>query len=412
MNDARRWYRIALADLLVAAVIGCILRTIYIVEIPHLTFKPLLHAHSHTALLGWIFIGLMVFLLDDEPDERTRRRRKALLWTAQGAVIGMLLSFSVQGYGPVSISMSALHMLTSYLLVREAWVATRPWSPVGSRSLARIALIGFILSTLGIWAIGPLLATGQFGTEIYYWSIQFFLHFQFNGWAWFAALALWGRWAELQGAPTPLDRFTVRLWVVGTVLSFALAIAWSERFWYIIAVNSVAVLLQLWAGWRTGIALRRTQVQLMGQAQLWAWRCVTYALVVMGLKVVMQAAVAIPPVAIMAFTIRNYVIGFIHLNMLGAITLMLFAMALLRGWFVSTSTRVRIGLSLFTSGMVLTEALLFLQGTLFWIGWGMMPGYHGLLLGASILLPLGVAILILFPLGRGRSRRLVLERRR
>lgn len=394
MDHTRRWYRIALADLLVAALIGCVLRAIYLVEIPFVRFKPLLHAHSHVALLGWVFIGLMVFLLDDAPDARTWRRRRVLLWCVQATVLGMLFSFPVQGYGPVSITASALHMIMSYLLVREAWTATLDWSAAGSRMLARLALGGFVLSTVGVWAIGPLLAAGLFGTEAYYWSIQFFLHFQFNGWAWFAALALWSRWAEQQGAATPLDPFTVRLWVVSTLLSFALAIAWSERHWSIIAVNSAAVLLQLWAGWRTGKAIRSAQAQLMDRAPLWAWRCVTYALIVMGIKVMMQAAVAFPPVAIMAFTIRNYVIGFIHLNMLGAITLMLFAMALLRGWFTSTAVPVRVGLSLFTSGLVLTEALLFLQGTLFWAGLGMLPGYHATLLGFSLLLPAGIAVLL------------------
>lgn len=394
MDHTRRWYRIALTDLLVAALIGCVLRAIYLVEIPFVRFKPLLHAHSHVALLGWVFIGLMVFLLDDAPDARTMRRRRVLLWCVQAMVLGMLFSFPVQGYGQVSITASALHMVASYLMVREAWTSTRGWSAAGSRMLARLALGGFVLSTLGVWAIGPLLAAGLFGSEAYYWSIQFFLHFQFNGWAWFAALALWSRWAEQQGAPTPLDPFTVRLWVVSTVLSFALAIAWSERHWTIIAVNSAAVLLQLWAGWRTGHAVRRAQALLMDRAPLWAWRCVTYALIVMGIKVLMQAAVAFPPVAIMAFTIRNYVIGFIHLNMLGAITLMLFAMALLRGWFASTAVPVRIGLSLFTSGLVLTEALLFLQGTLFWAGLGMLPGYHATLLGFSLLLPAGIAVLL------------------
>ncbi len=35
--------------------------------------------------------------------------------------------------------------------------------------------------------------------EWYYWSIQWFLHFQFNGWFWFAAMAIGSRWAEQHG---------------------------------------------------------------------------------------------------------------------------------------------------------------------------------------------------------------------
>ncbi|MBK9759888.1 MAG: hypothetical protein IPO90_07955 [Flavobacteriales bacterium] len=136
------------------------------------------------------------------------------------------------------------------------------------------------------------------------------------------------------------------------------------------------------------------QVKLYDKAPLWAWRCVTYALIGMGLKVLMQAAVSVPQMADMALTIRNYVIGFIHLNMLGAISMMLFAMALVRGWFVSTDRLVRIGLSLFTSGVLLSEAALFLQGTFFWIGWGMIPGYYWIQFLTSVPIPLGVIALL------------------
>ena len=74
--------------------------------------------------------------------------------------------------------------------------------------------------------------------------------------------------------------------------------------------------------------------------------------------------------------------------------MMLFAMALVRGWFVSTDRLVRIGLSLFTSGVLLSEAALFLQGTFFWIGWGMIPGYYWIQFLTSVPIPLGVIALL------------------
>lgn len=390
----RPWFAVALVNLAVAAIIGCVLRSIYVVEIPYVRFKPLLHAHSHVAMLGWVFIALLVFLLEDADDGRSRRRHRLLFFLVQIAVLGMLISFPIQSYGPVSISFTTLHLLLSYVLAVLAWRGTRSWLAAGSRKLVRIAVWMMVISTIGVWSMAPLLANGLFGTEWYYWSIQFFLHFQFNGWFWFAALALWSRWAETHGIAEALDPLTIRLWLISAVLTFALAIAWSERHWSIIAINSLGVLIQLWAGWRTAVSIRRAQVGLHSKAQLWAWRCVTYALIGMGLKVLMQTMVAVPQVAVMAFTIRNYVIGFIHLNMLGAISMMLFAMALLRGWFVPTDRLVRIGLSLFTGGMLLSEAALFLQGTLFWAGWGMMPGYYWIQLLTSVPMPLGVIALL------------------
>ena len=389
----RRHFLIALGSLACAASIGALLRLIYVMDLPWLVFKPWLHAHSHVAMLGWVFPALLLTLLGQD-DRKPPRGFLGWLSASQMMVLGMLVSFPLQGYDTFSITFSILQMLISYVLVGIVWISTAHWPKSGSRRLVRLAIILQVISTLGVWAMGPIMTHGLAGTEWYYWSIQWFLHFQFNGWFWFAALALWSRWAETHGVAEAMDPFTIRLWLVSSVLTFALAIAWSERHWTIIAINSVGVLLQLWAGWRTAGSIRRAQAKLHSKAQLWAWRCVTYALIGMGLKVLMQAVAAVPQVPVMAFTIRNYVIGFIHLNMLGAISMMLFAMALLRGWFVSTDRLVRIGLSLFTGGMLLSEAALFLQGTLFWVGWGMIPGYHWIQLLTSVPIPLGVIALL------------------
>jgi hypothetical protein len=389
-----RWFNVALLNFAIAGVVGCLLRAIYIGEIPYLRFRPLLNAHSHVAMLGWAFIAMMVFLLQDETSKGPSRLSRGLLWAAQAAVVAMLIGFPVQNYGPFTTAAVVVHLLVSYALAIQAWKATRTWRANGSRLLARIAVLLMFLSTVGVWAMGFVVRNGGFGTEMYYWSIQFYLHFQLNGWFWFGGLALWSRWAETHGARHVLDRLTIRLWLVSVVLTFALAIAWSEHHWTIYLTNSAGVILQLWAGWRTAKAILKAQRMLHGKAPLWAWRCVTYALLGMGLKVVIQAGVAIPEVAVMAFTVRNFVVGFIHLNTLAAISMMLFAMALLRGWFTSTARVPRIGLSLFTAGMVLMEFVLFGQGFMFWMGWGMFPGYYWIILGVSLLLPIGIIILL------------------
>jgi len=391
----RRWFNIALLNFGIAAILGCVLRAIYIWEIPFVRFKPLSNAHYHVAMLGWAFIAMAVFMLQDETEKGPSRRSIILLVITQICVLGMLIGFPLQSFGTFINTVSVVQILASYWLGVQIWKATRTWRANGSRLLTRMAVVLMCVSTIGTWALGPIIANGDFGTELYYWSIQFYLHFQLNGWFWFGALALWSRWAETHGARHVLDRFTIRLWLISVVLTFALAVAWSERHWTVYTVNSIGVVLQLWAGWRTAKAILHAQKMLFDKAPLWAWRCVTYSLIGMGLKVLMQAAVAIPQVAIMAFTVRNFVIGFIHLNTLGAISIMLFAMALVRGWFISTSRMARIGLSLFTAGMLLTEAVLFLQGLLFWIGWGMIPRYYWIIFGVSMLLPAGIFTLLI-----------------
>jgi hypothetical protein len=119
------------------------------------------------------------------------------------------------------------------------------------------------------------------------------------------------------------------------------------------------------------------------------------ALVSMALKVLVQGAVAIPAIATMAFTIRHYVMGFIHMNTLGTMTMLLLAYAVMHGWCEAKAPIARWGIRLVITGIIATELLLFVQGTFFWFGWGMIPGHYWHLFIASILIPTGVALILI-----------------
>ncbi len=391
-EPARRGFRWALLAFAVAGTIGAALRLIYIVEIPGMLFRPWLHAHSHVAMLGWLFPGLLIALCGQEQEGMPRRFWR-LMVLSQLLVLVMLIGFPLQGYGAVSIAASVLQVMVGYVLVRTIWSRVREWPRRGSGLLARLALVFQAVSTLGIWAMGPVMAGGLAGSELYYWSIQWFLHFQFNGWFWFAVMAIGSRWAEKQGIDVRLDSLTVVLWAVSAVLTFALAIAWSERHMAVLAVNSIGVLLQLAAAWRTFVLLQRARVQLRTSTSPWMRTLIGAALLSMAIKVMAQAAVAVPSVADMALTLRNHVIGFIHLNTLGAASSILLAFAVMRGWVNDHDRRVHLALTSFLLGFLLSEALLFIQGSLFWAGLGMMPGYYEILFSVSALLPIGLWLL-------------------
>lgn len=390
----RHWFLLALANLLAAAIIGTLLRGMFIGEIPFVRFRPWLHAHSHVAMLGWLFIGVVVALLHDGGRGSLSTGMRRLFIGLQLAVFVMLVGFPVQGYGAISISASTVHMVLAYVVVFRLWRISRAWPAAGSGRLLRWAVLFFLLSTLGVIGIGPIIATGHHGKEIYYWAVQFFLHFQFNGWLWFAAMALGARWAERQGFDLKLDRLTLALWVLSAILTYALAIAWSEPLPAIFATISIGVLLQVWAAWRTLGILRRMEHSARERFPMWCKLLVGIALLSMAMKVLVQAAVAVPEVAIMGFTIRHYVMGFIHLNTLATMTTILLAYALLQEWLDIRRLAVRAGLVLLTSGILLSELLLFTQGTFFWAGSGLIIGHYWHMFLASLLMPLGILFLL------------------
>jgi hypothetical protein len=240
-----------------------------------------------------------------------------------------------------------------------------------------------------------IIATGNQSKEIYYWAVQFFLHFQFNGWFWFAAMALGARWAERNGFDLRIDRLTTSLWVASAILTYALAIAWSEPHPAVFATVSVAVALQVWAAARTLRVLTRLRAQAYTRFMPWARILIGVALVSMAMKVLVQATVAVPSIAVMSLTVRHLVMGFIHMNTLGTMTALLLAYAITQLWVPMRSLIARTGLLLCTLGIIASELLLFTQGSFFWLGWGMMPGHYWHLFIASALIPAGVCMLLL-----------------
>ena len=113
------WYKISLTYLFFAATIGTLLRSIAYVPLP-LEYGHLVHAHSHVAFQGWIYTLLFLLLTHFFIDQKqVLQRRYSLQFKLTAFIIlGVLLSFSLQGYALYSIIFSTLFQLLNYLKVK------------------------------------------------------------------------------------------------------------------------------------------------------------------------------------------------------------------------------------------------------------------------------------------------------
>ena len=111
-------------------------------------------------------------------------------------------------------------------------------------------------------------------------------------------------------------------------------------------------------------------------------------------KILIQSAVIIPAIAVVGYTIRNYAMGFLHLMLIGMVTLFLFGFAAQMKLIRLDNILSKIGIRVFIVGFILSETILFLQGTMFWGAMGFMPYYYILLFGVSAMLPLGLLLIL------------------
>lgn len=396
----KSWLLSCFFNFFIAALMGLLLRLMYVAPVEGLNFQFLMHGHSHIAMLGWVYLMLyaLIFHFFIPKKEQQKPVYNRLFWITQIAVIGMMVSFPGQGYALFSITFSTLHIFCSYYFVRLVWkdqqIASLP-----ERYLLKTALFFMVLSTFGVWVLGP--AVGMVGksSAFYQIAIQFFLHFQFNGWFLFAVLALF-----LNQMKAVINEHQFRLFypfiIATTVLTLALPVSWFVSSPIFHWINAVGVVGQFIA---FGLFVKMVGPQFVSFfKKLNALEKTVYASAFfsLALKIGIQLIVLFPEMAQVSHQIRNFVVGFIHLTMLGIITGFLLGLLLKNQFITSKEELVRGGIYLFLIGFVTTELLLFIQGASFYLKTGVIPGYYQYLFMASIGLPIGLFMIIISILNR------------
>jgi hypothetical protein len=391
----KHWLLICFINFFIAALMGLLLRLMYVAPVEWVNFQFLLHGHSHVAMLGWVYLMLysliIHFFLPKEAQQKTIYNR--LFWVTQVSVMGMMVRFPIEGYAMLSIAFSTLHIFCSYYFCRLIWKDAQP-SSLPEKQMLRTALFFMILSTLGVWCLGP--AVGLMGktSAFYQIAIQFFLHFQFNGWFMFAVLALFFHQLKTKINEKQFRLFYALL-VTATILTLALPISWylSNPIFY--WINGLGVLMQL-AAFLVFVKIISPRFQTFFSTLKKIEKIVYgFALFSLALKVGIQLVVLLPGLDQISHQIRNFVIGYIHLTMLGIITGFLLGFVLQNKFVNGKSFWVHWGLSLFLLGFVGTEILLFVQGGYFFFDKGPMPLYQQNLFFTSIGLPAGLLMIVI-----------------
>lgn len=379
---------VCLFNFLIAALLGLALRYSFIDSVG-LNYRFLTHAHSHIAMLGWVYLMLYVCIVHYFIPEKKPIFTK-LFWFTEFAVIGMLLSFPFQGYAAVSISFSTLHIFCSYYFVYLVWKHHKTESVVVSR-LLKTALVFMLVSTAGVWCLGPAVSMLGQASAFYQIAIQFFLHFQFNGWFLIAVFTVFFHLFKVENTK-PFKLFYWAL-VVSTVLTFALPVQWFAPHGILPWINGIGVILQLLTLILFFKLIKFKAYQEVNAVSGVVVNLYRFAVLCFILKTVFQASSIFPEFSNVVYTHRNFVIGFIHLLMLGVISGFLFSF-ILKNNLLTLSKTFYVGIYSFLMGFVLTEIMLLIQGYKFLVGSGMLPNYYLLLFLSSILLPFGIALML------------------
>lgn len=327
----QRFLKIPLWFFCIAACIGLLLRWHFVSPLPWLVFPYWLHAHSHLMFLGWVFNALyLAYVLKFIPTEN-HKRYKILFIILQVLLVGMLISFPVQGYGAVSIILSTLHTVVAGIF---CWWFIRDSRHNNTKMIslqyARYSLIFFLISAAGPFSLGPLMANGMGQSQWYYFAVYFYLHFQYNGVFVFGVLSLF--YTLLEDNSVLMNQImsaqSARMLFIGTVLSYVLSVLWAKPHFMFNIIGMAGAAFQILAmtlfirstpkPWSSFKAILAPQARTLFQL----------AAIAFLLKTLLQFISAHPDMARLAYEVRPVVIAYIHLVVIGVVTFFLI------GWYI------------------------------------------------------------------------------
>jgi len=376
--------KIALGYFFIVALLGVFMRMFQVVDF-EFNYKNILHAHSHVALLGWIYTAITTLIYKFYLSEKSvDKRYKALFWSTQVTIIGMLLTFPFIGYALFSIVFSTLFLIASYFFV---WFFLKHTSSTqketNSYKFIRASLWFMVLSSLGPWVLGVIMNTLGSTSSWYRNAIYFYLHFQYNGWfivALFGILFFIFEKYSIQLAKKTFKQF---LWLLntGVILTFFLSILWMKPHLVFYILGGLGGIFQLIAfGILLRIILQNKEILLSSFSKFEGLLLKTVGILFL-LKLIIQILGAIPFIAAVVSTNMDFVIGYLHWVFLGLITISLFVF-LNHVKLLVISKRTY---TLYLTAFILTEVLIFYKGVIAWLGGSLFDDYFTYLFIASAL---------------------------
>lgn len=398
----RHRVNITLFWLLVTGVLGVALRVYPLTDI-QLNFKNILHAHSHAAFLGWVFNALFVLLTFNfiGKAERNRKAFKVQFLLAQLFNAGMLAGFLAQGYAFWSILFSTLHMAVSFWFAISVYKTVRKENAqlLVSHRLLFSTLFFLIISSLGPLFLPVIIKLYGAGSGAYFNAIYFYLHFQYNGWFIFSLFALFFDQLEKNKVSVPVRIASGfhRTLFASCLLTYCLSTLWSHPPEFVRGIGFAGSLVQVASLFLLISAVKK----ITWRFQPFNERLFRLAFILFAIKILFQLLSALPFFTGIISGSRNLIIGYLHLVLLGIVTL-----TLLNNFFLCglTSTRNHLsvqGIVLFVAGMIAGELAIFTDAVFKLWGSG-IPHHLFIQVAAAFVMLSGIATLFASSLSHAR----------
>lgn len=391
MNLLKKHSVIALGYFLFIAILGVLLRCFAVIVIDF-NYKHIVHAHSHVALLGWVYTALMVLIYQLYlKNAGVEKKHKRIFWFTQLTIVGMLVTFPFTGYALFSILFSTFFLIASYVFSYLVLKHTpQELKTTNSYKCIKWSLGYMIISSVGPWALGIIMNTLGETSSWYRNAIYFYLHFQYNGWFLLALFGILFRVFEqnqIQISDTVFKNFFM-LFNIGIIFTFLISILWMNLS---LTINFLAILGGLFQIIAFAILLKEIIKQKEKISAIFSnltFNIFKTIAVFFIIKLLMQFIGSFP---YFSNTISiDFVIGYIHWIFLGIVSLALLSFM----HFLELIKLTKTSIAIYLLGFILTETFIFYRGFSSWMLLDVFDNFNHFLLLASSLFLVSISFIL------------------
>ena len=389
------WLKISIINLLIVAFVGVILRYKIAFALPFVDQKHLLHGHSHFAFAGWINQTIMVLILNAisrHQEDTLIKKYKLLIYINLFTAYGMLISFAISGYALFSISFSTLSIINSYVFGIIIWKELN----ISNKKLTsywwyKAAIVFNMISSLGAFTLSFLMASSSINQNYYLLAAYAFLHFQYNGWFFFGCMGLFI--AQIEKIKSVDKKLEIIFWLFSAA---CIPAYYLSALWLPIPVIGYGIIVLAAAAQCIGwgmllLILYKNHTQFLTLFHTKGRWLMYLSGIALSIKLLLQLLSTIPSLSQLAFGFRPVVIGYLHLMLLGVISLFLLGY-ILANQLIKIGRYTKMGSIVFIIGIIVNQMLLLVQGAsaMNYIG---IPYINESLFAAAILMFIGLVFI-------------------
>jgi hypothetical protein len=378
-------------------------------EFPYLDQKHLQHSHSHFAFSGWLshtLMALMVYYLQTKLADFKGNKYKSIIIFNLICSYGMLVSFIIEGYGLVSIILSTASILVSYVFgyrfIKDLKLLD---DDLLAKSWFKAAIFFNIISSLGTFYLAYMMATKSLVQDLYLSSIYYYLHFQYNGWFFFACMGLAFGFLNLRKSEHSFYETSFRLFAIACVPAYFLSILWLDLPVWLYVITVIAAIIQVFAWFKFLLIILKTRKNALENYSPLLRYLLLIVSFALSIKLILQLGSTVPAISHLAFEFRPIVIAYLHLVLLAIMTLFILFYIYANHLIIITK-QIKYGILLFSIGVLLNEIVLAVQGfaAFYYI---IIPYVNVMLFAAAVILLSGIGFTAYFSIKKVKNKPLL-----